>query len=164
MTAREVLAFGIEVGHEPRCEDGPVTAEQAEAMFKAEDEAPQEPLTIVAQPYEARQCPECKLWVLVSRGPFAEGDSTKTLADANHWEAHHVPEGTDTSKVLGFPFFSFNAEPVVATWEQPTRAADVLIHLNITVNPQHGDPVAQAHAYLRAHGIPAEDVADVEAI
>lgn len=68
--------------------------------------------TITAGPYEARQCPACQQWIYTAAGPFAEGDRTKTLADADHWEREHA--NPSDGPVFGFPFFSFNEKAVEA--------------------------------------------------
>ena len=80
--------------------------------------------TVRAEPYTARQCPECDTWVYVDDGPFAENDPTKTVADWRHWERLHLYEA-DQGDAIGFPYFNFNETPVEAMierWEgEPTR-------------------------------------------
>jgi hypothetical protein len=70
-------------------------------------------ITVIAAPYDARQCPVCKVWVYVAAGPFSEGDRTKTVADWNHWEAFHLTP--ETSEM--YPFFPFNDSVVQAVQE-----------------------------------------------
>lgn len=65
---------------------------------------------MIAGPYTSRQCPTCKVWVYCADGPFAEGDRTKTLADWEHWEKHHL--ATSVRDPLGFPFFPWNEASV----------------------------------------------------
>lgn len=79
---------------------------------------PIETRTVWAEPYTARQCPECETWVYVADGPFAEGDPTKTLADTLHWERLHLEKSPATS--FGRPYFYFNETPVEATLEIAT--------------------------------------------
>lgn len=83
------------------------------------------PDLIEAQPYEARQCPECRVWIYTAAGPFAEGDPTKTEADWLHWEAEHLPveELEHSVGAIGFPFFPYNEEPVeaVTTYSDPSE-------------------------------------------
>ena len=67
--------------------------------------------TIEAAPYTARRCDECDTWIYCADGPFAEGDPTKTLADAVHYEAVH---GVEPGPVVSFPFMSWNDETVTA--------------------------------------------------
>lgn len=78
---------------------------------------PDQPALVTAQPFEARQCPECKLWIFTAAGPFAEDDPTKTEADWLHWEAEHLPDDPAAREAvtIGFPFFSYNEEPVEAS-------------------------------------------------
>lgn len=82
----------------------------------------------LAQPYEAQQCPECKTWVYVAAGPFAEGgDRTKPTSDWEHWSHHHMtdeerrahnaPAAPGVVRSIGFPFFTYNSDPVVAVHE-----------------------------------------------
>ena len=75
----------------------------------------------MAEPYMARQCPECKLWIFVDDGPFAENDRTKTLADVQHWEAEHVKPEDYThvrgARVLGIPYMHWNEDTVEAVVE-----------------------------------------------
>lgn len=70
--------------------------------------------TILAGPYEARQCPICEVWIYTAGGPFAENDPTKTQADYYHWEAAHATAEQLNSAVVGFPYFPHNTEPVTA--------------------------------------------------
>jgi hypothetical protein len=70
--------------------------------------------TVTAQPYEARQCPACRVWVFTAGGPFAEGDRTKTMADWLHWEANHLDPAEADKVAIGFPFFWWNTVPVEA--------------------------------------------------
>jgi hypothetical protein len=76
-----------------------------------------EPVTVIAAPYEARQCPRCETWVYCAGGPFSEGDRTKTLADWNHWERHHLADADRAGTSIGFPYFPWNQTPVEATKE-----------------------------------------------
>lgn len=70
---------------------------------------------IVAGPYEARQCPICKVWVYTAAGPFGEdGDPTKTLADYLHWENEHSVGAEAAAAVVSFPFFDYNTTSVQA--------------------------------------------------
>ncbi len=71
--------------------------------------------TVPAAPYEARQCPECKVWVYTAAGPFAEGDETKTMADCLHYERDHADKVERLGNAIGFPYFSYNEKPVRAT-------------------------------------------------
>lgn len=69
--------------------------------------------TLAAKPYEARQCPECKLWIYTAAGPFAENDQTKPMADAIHYETVHADlveqRGTNPAiPSIGFPYFQYN--------------------------------------------------------
>lgn len=73
--------------------------------------------TIQAEPYTARQCTVCDVWVYIADGPFFEGDPTKSAADYLHWEAEHATPAELAGNVIGFPFFSFNDEIVTATKE-----------------------------------------------
>lgn len=76
--------------------------------------------TVTAQPYEARRCPECNVWVYTAAGPFAEGDRTKTLADILHAETEHDPErgaSTAGTVVTECAWFPYNEEPVQAVYE-----------------------------------------------
>jgi hypothetical protein len=82
------------------------------------------PRTIVyAEPYDARQCPICEVWVYTAAGPFAEGDDpTKTLADYLHWAAEHADPAELGASVVGFPYFGYNEVPVEAVAEhRPVR-------------------------------------------
>lgn len=73
---------------------------------------------VLAQPYDARLCPECGVWVYTADGPFAEGDRTKTEADWLHWRDEHLTEADRISpSVIGFPFFTYNDGPVHAVKE-----------------------------------------------
>lgn len=76
---------------------------------------PVEAERVQAEPFTARRCPECGVWVYTDDGPFAEGDRTKTLADFEHWEREHEGKGTDF-----IPFFPYNEEPVEAVREART--------------------------------------------
>lgn len=89
---------------------------QAEELLGVEP-APFGP--VLAQPYDARQCPECGVWVYTADGPFAENDRTKTEADWLHWRDEHGSGGDDeiAPGVIGFPFFRYNDEPVQAVKE-----------------------------------------------
>jgi hypothetical protein len=78
---------------------------------------------LMAQPYDARQCPKCKVWVFTAAGPFAEGDPTKTVADWLHWEAEHLDPAEADKPAIGFPFFSYNDEPVEAVHEGRAKVA-----------------------------------------
>jgi hypothetical protein len=76
--------------------------------------------TVWASPYNARQCPECKVWVYTADGPFAEGDRTKTVADANHWEREHpdaVSQEVRDCGMFSFPHFPYNTRIVEAVKE-----------------------------------------------
>lgn len=64
--------------------------------------------TVTAAPYEARQCPECKVWVYTAAGPFAEGDPTKTMADCLHYERAHADKVERFGNAIGFPYFNYN--------------------------------------------------------
>jgi hypothetical protein len=80
------------------------------------------PHIITAKPYTARQCTVCHKWIYVDNGPFAEdGDRTKTLADAEHYEAEHATadDYTDANggRVFGFPYMAYNIKTVQAVWE-----------------------------------------------
>lgn len=100
------------------------------------------PAVQTAQPYEARRCPECHLWIYTAAGPFAEGDPTKAEADWLHWEAEHLAEAPPSASAFGFPFFTYNEEPVEAVTthsdpsariaalaQQVAEAANELLHL-----------------------------------
>lgn len=76
--------------------------------------------TIWAAPYNARQCPECKVWVYTAAGPFAEGDRSKTVADFNHWAENHMPEEDRGKTTIGFPYFGYNTRLVRAVIPTPT--------------------------------------------
>lgn len=86
---------------------------------------PIETRNVWAEPYDARQCPECETWVYTAAGPFAEGDRTKTMADWLHWERFHLEEHPTPATAIGFPFFDYNDTPVEAVLEShpasPTR-------------------------------------------
>jgi hypothetical protein len=82
------------------------------------------PAVQTAQPYEARRCPECHLWIYTAAGPFAEGDPTKTEADWLHWQAEHLTEEDRLApNAIGFPFFCYNDEPAeaVTTYSDPSE-------------------------------------------
>jgi len=81
---------------------------------------------IEAQPFEARQCPICKLWIFTAAGPFAEGDPTKTQADYYHWEAAHATAEQLNASPVAFPYFTFNKEPVTAMLREPLNRSIVL--------------------------------------
>lgn len=74
--------------------------------------------TVIAEPYDARQCPFCKVWIFTAAGPFAEGDPTKTFAEILHIERQHpdLVEGEPGSFRL-VPFCDYNEEPVEAIYE-----------------------------------------------
>jgi len=77
------------------------------------------PETVTAPPYTAAQCPECKVWVLTSEGPFSEGDRTKSYADWLHWRDEHLdPTTADESRPQMFPYFFGNKETVTAVRER----------------------------------------------
>jgi hypothetical protein len=68
---------------------------------------------ISAAPYDAKQCPICQTWVYVARGPFAENDRSKPIADFEHYEREHAtPADYSTSPtsavVFGIPYFPYN--------------------------------------------------------
>ena len=78
--------------------------------------------TITAEPYQARRCPECDKWIFTDAAPFSENDRTKTERDWVHWERFHEDPATRESGpngavVIGFPFFTYNTEPVEAVYE-----------------------------------------------
>jgi hypothetical protein len=76
---------------------------------------------IAAEPFDARQCPTCKVWVYTAAGPFAEdNDPTKTLADYNHWAREHATPEDLAGSVVGFPYFDYNEQPVEAVLEGAT--------------------------------------------
>lgn len=83
---------------------------------------PQEPTAIAAEPWTARQCPTCGVWVYVADGPFAEDDPTKSLTDWFHWRDEHLPDEDRGAVAIGFPFFMYNDQPVDAVNEH--RADD----------------------------------------
>lgn len=78
--------------------------------------------TITAEPYTARQCPDCNVWVYCDDGPFAENDRTKTVADWLHYRDEHMPADDAGKSVIGFPYFSYNDTAVTAVREH--RAKD----------------------------------------
>lgn len=121
------------------------------------------PAVQAAQPYEARRCPECHLWIYTAAGPFAEGDPTKTEADWLHWEAEHLPEEETAREALsiGFPFFPYNEEPVeaVTTYSDPSeriaalaqQAAETLNELMQLIGTKLTNP--EAAAFGRVIGV-----------
>lgn len=77
--------------------------------------------TVVAGPYQARQCPECKVWIFTDLAPYAEDDPTKTLRDYLHWFAHHGQEPEPDPNgvtVIDIPWFTHNSETVEAVIEE----------------------------------------------
>ena len=72
---------------------------------------------MIAAPYTARQCPICKTWVYTADGPFAEDDETKTIADFDHWARLHADPAELNKAAIGFPFFTWNDQPVEAERE-----------------------------------------------
>lgn len=67
---------------------------------------------MIAQPYQARKCPECSQWIHTGAGPFEGRDRTKTLADVMHWASNHVPPTGEGNRVMIVPLMPFNTEPV----------------------------------------------------
>lgn len=84
--------------------------------------------TIKAQPYEARRCPICNTWIYTAGGPFSEDDPTKTYADYDHLHTEHpeVIQGAGNGSV-GFPFFSYNDEPVDAVPPRPLHRYTITV-------------------------------------
>lgn len=83
---------------------------------------------IVAEPYDAGQCPICKVWVYLAAGPFAEdNDPTKPLADYNHWAREHATPEELSGSVIGFPFFSYNEQSVEAVLEGTPSVKRVML-------------------------------------
>jgi len=106
--------------------------------------------TITAEPYTARRCPDCEVWVYVADGPFAEGDRTKTLADADHYERHHQPAPVEGA--FGFPYFDWNTETVQAVREETPAPAPLTYEdaCKRAATDQGLDPITDA---LTAQGI-----------
>jgi hypothetical protein len=74
-------------------------------------------ITVIAEPYDARQCPVCKAWIYTAVGPFAEdNDPTKTLADYEHWATEHATEDQLSNFVIRYPYFDYNDQPVEAQY------------------------------------------------
>jgi hypothetical protein len=71
-----------------------------------------EPAYRIAEPYTARRCDICDTWIYCADGPFAEGDPTKTIADYDHWAAHHATPAELAGPVIGFPYMPWNDGPV----------------------------------------------------
>lgn len=72
-----------------------------------------------AEPYTARECPECLLWIYCDDGPIAEGDRTKTLADLRHFEQEHgallsTRASASGASVTSYPYMRWNERVVEA--------------------------------------------------
>jgi hypothetical protein len=82
--------------------------------------------TVLAQPYDACQCPRCEAWIYVADGPFAEQDPTKEMATWLHWRDEHLTDEERTeTRAIGFPLFDYNEQPVEAVRE----------HRSVVVSP-----------------------------
>lgn len=84
-------------------------------MESTTNPAPAADVEVHAPAFTARQCPACDTWVYVADGPFAEGDPTKPLAGAMHYDLWHAT-AEDRGRV-GIPYMRWNTEPVRAVRE-----------------------------------------------
>lgn len=66
--------------------------------------------TIQAEPYTARQCPECEEWVYVAAGPFNE--EGKPYNEIIHYDSEHGGPTMSIGQMSAYPFMSYNEETV----------------------------------------------------